>query len=238
MQLDFLRLLHYYVKYDRNDFSLRGCIDLYIKSNKRKLQAQKTKKHIFDVAHQMFREKGFNNVTIEEIADATGMSVGSLYHHFKNKYEILASWHEQLDNLYNKYFDKMNSLSKSENKRIITIIREMMLYMNETCVYYGAEYISVVYSYMLSNPEFAKIMTDRRRAYYKIMLKLMKEGKKRGEIRLDISDQQLVTDITIISRGCLTDWVIEGAHENIREHTASVLDCYLRGIAANMTESI
>jgi AcrR family transcriptional regulator len=204
---------------------------LYVKSNKRKIQAQETKQHIFDVAHQMFREKGFNNVTIEEIAEATGMSVGSLYHHFKNKYEILISWHEQLDELYNNYLDKIESSPEFKNKGTLAIIREIMLYMNETCIYYGAEYIGVIYSYMLSNSEFAKIMTDRRRTYYKIMLKLMKRGKKNGEIRPEISDKQLVTDITILSRGCLTDWVIEGSPDGMREHTTSILDCYLRGIA-------
>lgn len=213
-------------------FSWKGVIILYIKSNKRKLQAQETKQRIFDVAHQKFTEKGFNNVTIEEIAESTGISVGSLYHHFKNKYEILIAWHERLDELYYNYLEKITDSPDFKDKNILETIKEMMLYMNETCIYYGAEYIGVVYSYMLSNSDFANIMTDRRRPYYKIMLKLMKEGQKKGEIRKNISVTQLVTDITILSRGCLTDWAIEGTPDDIRTHTSSVLNCYLRGIAS------
>lgn len=204
---------------------------MYIKSNKRKLQAQETKKKIFDVAHQKFREKGFNNVTIEEIAESAEISVGSLYHHFKNKYELLIAWHDRLDELYNNHLDKILNSPEFKDKNTLKVIKEMLLYMNETCIYYGTEYIAVVYSYMLSNLDFAKIMTDRRRTYYKIMLSLMKEGQKRGEIRKDIPVKQLVTDITIISRGCLTDWVIEAAPNDMRKHSLSVLDCYLRGIS-------
>jgi len=206
---------------------------VYIKSNKRKLQAQGTKKKIFDVAHQKFREKGFNNVTIEEIAESAEISVGSLYHHFKNKYELLIAWHARLDELYCNYFDKLTTSTDSKDKNTLEIIKEMMLYMNETCIYYGAEYIGVVYSYMLSNPDFAKIMTDRRRTYFKIMTNLMKEGQKKGEIRKDIPVKQLVTDITIISRGCLTDWAIESSPDDMRTHTTSVLNCYLRGISSS-----
>lgn len=50
----------------------------------------------------------------------------------------------------------------------------MLLYMNETCICYGQEYIGTIYSYMLSNSDFAKIMTDRRRTYYIIMTELIK----------------------------------------------------------------
>lgn len=67
---------------------------MYIRSNKRKLQAIETKNRIFDIAHAMFRERGFYNVTVEEIADAANISVGALYHHFKNKYELLTAWHD------------------------------------------------------------------------------------------------------------------------------------------------
>lgn len=204
---------------------------LYMPSNKRRLQAQETKKRIFDLAQQMFREKGFNNVTVEEIADAAGISVGTLYHHFKNKFEMLIEWHKRLDEWYSDYYDKLKNMPEYADKGNIEIIREMMLYMNETCIYYGKEYIAVVYSYMLTNAAFGEIMTSRNRSYYKIMTELMEKGQENNEIRTDKTIDQLVRDITILSRGCLTDWVIEGSPDDMRTHTASALDSFLRGIA-------
>jgi DNA-binding transcriptional regulator YbjK len=153
---------------------------MYIKSNKRKLQSPETKNRILDIAHQKFKEKGFNNVTIEDIAESAEISVGSLYYHFKNKYEILIEWHSCLDELYNKHMKKLTSDPKFKGSSTINTIKEMLLYMNETCIYYGQEYIATIYLYMLSNSDFAKIMTDRRRTYYKIMTELFKPGAKKG----------------------------------------------------------
>jgi len=214
------------------DFLVPEVIFLYVRSNKRRLQAQETKKRIFDVAQQMFREKGFSNVTVEEIADGAGMSVGTLYHHFKNKYEILTEWHKRLDEWYYEYYSKIKDTNEYKEKGVLELIREMMLYMNETCVNYGSDYISVVYSYMLSNPSgFGEIMCSRKRKYYKIMTELMLLGQKNGEITTDKTAAELTHDITIVSRGCLTDWVIEGAPDDMRTHTASVLDDFLKGIS-------
>ncbi len=44
---------------------------------------------ICEVARKMFLEKGFENVTMKDIMNETGISVGGLYHHYANIYEIL-----------------------------------------------------------------------------------------------------------------------------------------------------
>ncbi|EXG78570.1 TetR/AcrR family transcriptional regulator [Cloacibacillus evryensis] len=205
---------------------------MYIRSNKRKLQAIETKNRIFDIAHTMFRERGFYNVTVEEIADAANISVGALYHHFKNKYELLTAWHDRLDEQYAKYYINIKNDPHFANATAPEIIKEMLLYIQETCINYGTEYISVIYSYLLSNTEFATIMTDMGREYYKIMTELMEKGQDEGTIRKDIPVAQLVHDLTIVSRGCLTDWAIEHSNKRMRDFSKSVLDSFLRGIAA------
>ena len=164
----------------------------------------------------MFRERGFYNVTVEEIADAANISVGALYHHFKNKYELLTAWHDRLDEQYAKYYINIKNDPHFANATAPEIIKEMLLYIQETCINYGTEYISVIYSYLLSNTEFATIMTDMGREYYKIMTELMEKGQ----------------DLTIVSRGCLTDWAIEHSNKRMRDFSKSVLDSFLRGIAA------
>ena len=180
----------------------------------------------------MFRERGFYNVTVEEIADAANISVGALYHHFKNKYELLTAWHDRLDEQYAKYYINIKNDPHFANAAAPEIIKEMLLYIQETCINYGTEYISVIYSYLLSNTEFATIMTDMGREYYKIMTELMEKGQDEGTIRKDIPVAQLVHDLTIVSRGCLTDWAIEHSNKRMRDFSKSVLDSFLRGIAA------
>ncbi|MDX2471308.1 MAG: TetR/AcrR family transcriptional regulator, partial [SAR324 cluster bacterium] len=56
-----------------------------IQKNKTQIKKQK----IFEVALKLFFEQGYSGTTIEDIRKKSGVSVGSLYHHFSNK-EILA----------------------------------------------------------------------------------------------------------------------------------------------------
>lgn len=210
-----------------------GGISLYIKGNKRKLQAEATKQRIFDIAHELFQESGFENVTVEDIAEQAGISAGALYHHYKGKFDILIAWHDQLDEKYmNEYKELQKPLSDGTRLNTLEILREILLYMNETCVYYGAGYISTIYSHMLIDDYFAAIMTDKKRSYFKILNELVAKGKLEGLIRENLSASILVKDITIISRGCLMNWAIERSQDTIRAHTESILDSFLRGIAA------
>lgn len=44
---------------------------------------------IVDVSAELFAKKGYEQTSIQDILDATGLSKGGLYHHFKSKEEIL-----------------------------------------------------------------------------------------------------------------------------------------------------
>jgi len=66
-------------------------------------QALESKERIFNAAIDLIREKGYDNVTIEDICNKTGMSVGAFYHYFKSKSEIVA--HSQL--FYNEALEKV-----------------------------------------------------------------------------------------------------------------------------------
>lgn len=206
---------------------------MYIRGTKRKQQALQTKNRIFDTAHAMFKERGFYNVTVEEIAEAAGISVGSLYHHFKNKYALLTAWHERLDEEYMKHYEEVQKDPELARAKAPAVIKEMLLWIQDVCVNYGHEYISVVYAQMLSNLDFAKIMADPERAYYKIFSELMARGQEEGSIRKDISVDQLVHDLTLVSHGCMMDWAVEKSTATMREFSNIPLTCYLRGISTH-----
>ncbi len=48
-----------------------------------------TEKRIFDVAAELFYEKGFHAATMREVASRVGMKAGSLYNHYPSKQELL-----------------------------------------------------------------------------------------------------------------------------------------------------
>ena len=47
------------------------------------------RQRILDAAAHLFRRNGFNRTTVRELAEASGMLSGSLFHHFQSKDDIL-----------------------------------------------------------------------------------------------------------------------------------------------------
>lgn len=55
---------------------------------------QETKDKIFDLSIKLFSKKGFNTVSIRDIAGEVGIKQSSLYNHFRSKDEILRDIYE------------------------------------------------------------------------------------------------------------------------------------------------
>ena len=50
---------------------------------------EQTLEKIVDISAELFAKKGYEQTSIQDILDATGLSKGGLYHHFKSKDEIM-----------------------------------------------------------------------------------------------------------------------------------------------------
>jgi len=72
------------------------------------LNKRTTKEKIIRTAAKLFSEKGFDKVTVREIAKEVGVSSGALYNHFTSKEDILKA-------LYNLYSEqRINNCPKLE----------------------------------------------------------------------------------------------------------------------------
>lgn len=74
----------------------------YSKSGGKQFNFIGTKKKIFDCAIELFKIKGFDAVSIKDVADAVGITQSSMYNHFKSKQEILDTMYDY----YCYYFHK------------------------------------------------------------------------------------------------------------------------------------
>ena len=103
--------------------------------SKKERKIQRTKNIILDAAKELFSEKGFDFVTMEEIADLAALSRATLYNYFKTKEEIyynigiskLEIWNEQFESLdTSNYSGEQLVLYFTEN--LVRDILEVPLY--------------------------------------------------------------------------------------------------------------
>ena len=56
--------------------------------------SEETRRQILDTALLLFREQGFENTTLREIAKRAGMSLGAAYYYFNSKEAIVAAYYD------------------------------------------------------------------------------------------------------------------------------------------------
>lgn len=56
--------------------------------------SEETRRHILETALLLFREKGFEDATIREVAKQTGLSLGATYYYFPSKEAIVAAYYQ------------------------------------------------------------------------------------------------------------------------------------------------
>ena len=75
-----------------------------------------TKQRILDEALTLFSVKGFEPVTVAEIADAVGIKAPSLYKHYKSKQDIFEAIIQQMDAWYEKQAASMGINGREAEK--------------------------------------------------------------------------------------------------------------------------
>ena len=197
---------------------------------KRQLQALSTKQKIYDSACKLFKEKGFDNVTMEEITSSINLTPGTFYLYFKTKQEILAILYAQLDTDYDDFYRNVLSSEQYQGYSALERLKIFTAYNLETCVKDGLEYTNVIYPYMIQSDSFAEAMINPQRAYNKIVTGLFTEAQEKGEVRSDISVEQLVKDLVMITRGCIVDWELHRCPGSIGDWSKSAVASYLSGV--------
>lgn len=205
---------------------------MYKKGVKRKRQAERTKSILYNTAATLFAERGFDAVTIEDIATGAGVSVGAFYHHFKNKQEILAVTYQSLDEKYKNYYEKVAEAPGFVKRTSIERLEFFMLHTIGVIARLGPEFLSVFYQYLLKDATFIDSMLDKDRAFFVVLQKLVEEGKAHGEITASMSVEQVMLDLTAIVRGCAVEWCLCKGNRGIYLLSATVIKNYLLGISA------
>ncbi|MFC4403424.1 TetR/AcrR family transcriptional regulator [Gracilibacillus xinjiangensis] len=85
---------------------------------RRAVEQELTQQMIIDVAHKLFVEEGYQNVSMRKIAKSLGYSHGAIYYHFKNKADLLTAMVDQDFAMINNEMDKLEQLNLSKKEKL------------------------------------------------------------------------------------------------------------------------
>lgn len=172
----------------------------------RQKQAINTKQHIFETAMEIFSKKNFDQVTINEICKASGVSTGAFYHHFQSKEHLLLEEYNRVDKFL---------LNATENLHASGCLDRILEYVGmyvQSADDAGLEIVTEVYRVWLTLRKSFPVSYET--GTMSIMFKLVEEAQKNGELKNDIDPKQFALDILTIARGVIYHWCqVKGAFD-------------------------
>lgn len=184
--------------------------------------ARNTRSRIVTAAWELFYENGYDDTTVDDIVERSGTSKGSFYHYFAGKDALLSSLSTLFDEKYQALKETMPEDMNSFDKLIY--LNQALFFMIENSV--SLELLARLLSTQLVTASEKHLM-DHNRFYFRLLREICMEGQQRGELREDISINEMVRSYALQERALMYDWCICGGNYSLSQYAGQQLPKYL-----------
>ena len=180
---------------------------MQLRLTKRRKQAIATKESLFRTAVELFNDRGYDNVTVEEITNRVGVAKGSFYTYFRSKSDIVIEEFEEIDNYYRRYSRNLTRYD-SATKRLSAFTRAQLRYVRDTV---GLKLLKLLYANNIEISDSESILIDTKRYLHEIVQEIVVYGQERGEFRTDRDADTITLYINRAMRSAFLDGAISDA---------------------------
>lgn len=183
-------------------------------------QAKNTRKKILETSISLFKEYGYDKVTVEQICSKADVTTGAFYHHLKSKAGVVRYGYNEYDE-YLAHITLYENDGKTYVEKILNIVSCQMDYVN----YLGVKLIRQVYSIQLYDESKFFISGDRQ--LVKTLDFLIKEAQDKGELKADASFKSIREELIILTRGIVYNWCQNNGSYEIKKQCEIMVSNYL-----------
>lgn len=134
---------------------------------------------LLEAATRLFREKGYHNTSMQDLADALGVQKGSLYYYIDSKAELLRRLLERATSFLGTRIDEIYATDLSPPEKLRQALENhaqaMMNHLDLVAVYLN-EYRN------LAPPRLEKSLAVRKH-YEQVLMQILQDGIERGDFR-------------------------------------------------------
>ena len=192
-----------------------------------KKNSRNTKGRIISAAWKLFYEQGYEGTTVEDIVFESGTSKGSFYHYFDGKDALMGTLAYVFDEKYEELIPALDP-----NMGAL----ETLAYLNhELYVMIEASVSIDLLTRLLSTQLLArgeKHLLDRSRVYFRLLRRIVRQGAERGELRREVSVDELVRAFAMWERAQLYDWCLCGGDYSLVSYAEKMTPLFLESFRA------
>lgn len=190
------------------------------KITSRDLQNEATRQLLLETANKLLSKKRYDDVSIKDICKACGVSVGTFYHHFKNK--------ESLVEFYYMDFDQYIGQFQGDYVTLPPIDALFLLIGHETDYFQSSVTFPtqiMIMQLVSGGTAFHRETRVYLQSVHAISKRIIDELQPKG-----LSSDDLYEHILRCIRGVLYDWCLHNGKYNLKNRVTEDMRLMLKGL--------
>jgi AcrR family transcriptional regulator len=159
---------------------------------------------LFGAAMQLFREQGFDETTVEQIAAHAGFSRATFFNHFGSKAAVLQYFGEHVAGVM-----EATLAAARPGTPPLERLRRVLLAMARE-VEGSRQDWRIVFRYSLRDPDVLVVPTPARRRFLETVTGLLAEAQGLGQARRDLGAPVQAAQVAALYRMAVVSIVVEG----------------------------
>ena len=176
------------------------------KHTSRQLQAQKTKRKIYNAAVDLFNKHGFDNTTIEDISRKAGVSVGAFYHYYPSKTDIYSELYKKIDEFFLETVEPQ--LTNDD------FFKNILIYFKYYAEYQelrGTDAVKQLFNTLNA------LFLDKNRYMHLLLREIIRKGEEKNQLTEDMTADEIEEFLMVAARGIVYDWLLHEGDYDLEE---------------------
>ena len=181
------------------------------------------RREIIEMIVPLLEDRTFEELSVEDICRTADISVGSFYHYFEKKSDILVGLFSRIDSFMEKdAFPLMKKRSEPENLRIFA--EKWLSYIESN----GLEHSRLISSIQATDLDLG----GEKRSTAAVLEEHFRKGQASGTLDTSLPPQEAASLFMIALRGIALDWTRRNAAYSLTEKGSVYIRFLLKAISS------
>ena len=165
---------------------------------------------------------------MDAVIKESGTSRGSFYHYFEGKDALLSSLSYLFDEKYEELMEELDPQMDSFDQ-LMYLNRELFAMIENSI---SLDLLARLYSSQLVT-RGDKHLLEHNRTYYKLLRQIIQRGQQRGELRQDVTVNEMVRVYALCERAFIYDWCLSNGDYSLLQYGTTMLPMFFGGFRVN-----
>lgn len=187
---------------------------------------------ILDSAFALFSERGFEEVTMADLAAAAGVARATVFNHFRSKQGLVDAITERVLLAYRDMLDAALAREDVPTPVLVRALFDRMGLGIERTRRIQRGIFREIARLLLGFEEGGPAQRANEENRVRVA-KLFARGQERGEIRGSESPERMASAMGALTNGTITEWLYDDGGDSLRERMRAAAEIFLSGCATD-----